>query len=95
MKEKGGSLYNVSAAGVTGEAVAIASLADGKGGDGRAELRAAGADGGLAGLDLLDRVGEGWGGGQEHAEERGDGLELHIFCFRGVVVLVDWSGLIW
>lgn len=89
------SPYDVSAAGVAGEAVAVAGLADREGGDGRAELRAAGADGGLAGLDLLDRVGEGRGRGQEHGEERGDGLELHICCFGGCRGCCLWVGLIY
>ncbi len=69
--------YNVSAARVAGKSIAVARLANRERRDRRTELGAAGAHWALAGDDL-DRVGESWGRGEEHAEEGGGGGELHF-----------------
>lgn len=72
--------YDISAAGIAGVTITTAGLADGEGGDGGADLGAAGADGSLSLDDLGLRWGcEGRGRGHEHAEDgRGDGGVQHF-----------------
>lgn len=83
--------YDISAAGIAGVTITTAGLADGEGGDGGADLGAAGADGSLSLDDLGLRWGcEGRGRGHEHAEDgRGDGGELHFF----MVVWLRYVGI--
>lgn len=77
--------YNVGTAGIASKPITVAELADRERRDRGTELRAAGPDGRLARGEL---DGAGKGSGCEHAEEGGDGCELHFRCWKGCSCLV-------